>query len=119
MPEHRAKKNKKKKRRGWVTFLLVLLLVVFLLAGAGAAFYFSIVFDLPRLTTLKDYNPYLISEVYSEDEVLIGEFFVERRTVVPLAQMPRLLSKAFIAAEDAPFFEQRGSDNCRVLGGAF
>jgi penicillin-binding protein 1A len=98
---------------------LVLLLVVFLLVGAGAAFYFTIVFDLPRLTTLKDYNPYIVSGVYSEDDALIGEFFVERRTVVPLAQMPRMLPKAFIAAEDARFFEHRGIDYRRVLGAAF
>lgn len=98
---------------------MVLLLVVFLLIGAGAAFYFTIVFDLPRLTTLKDYNPYIVSGVYSEDEVLIGEFFVERRTVVPLAQMPRMLSRAFIAAEDARFFEHRGIDYRRILGAAF
>ena len=119
MTETRAKKNKRKKRGHWATLLLVLLLVVLILTGAGAAFYFTIVFDLPRLTTLKDYTPYITSEVYSEDEVLIGEFFVERRTVAPLAQMPRLLPKAFIAAEDARFFEHRGIDYWRILGAAF
>ena len=120
MTETRTKNNKKKKKRGsWTTLVLVLLLVVFLLVGAGAAFYFTIVFDLPRLTTLKDYNPYIVSGVYSEDDALIGEFFVERRTVVPLAQMPRMLSRAFIAAEDARFFEHRGIDYRRILAAAF
>jgi len=83
------------------------------------AFYFTFIFDLPRLTTLKDYQPYIISEVYSDDEVLIGEFFMERRNVVPLSQVPRLLIKAFVAAEDARFFEHRGVDYWRILGAAF
>ena len=90
-----------KKKGGWTTLILVVLLVLVVLGGAGVVFYFTIVFDLPRLTTLKDYQPYITSEVYSEDEVLIGEFFIEKRTVVPLSQMARFLPKAFIAAEDA------------------
>jgi len=98
---------------------LVSFLAFLLLAGAATAFYFTIIFDLPRLTTLKDYQPYIVSEVYSDDEVLIGEFFLERRTVIPLSQMPRFLIKAFVAAEDARFFEHRGIDYWRILGAAF
>ena len=71
------------------------------------------------MTTLKDYNPYLVSEVYSQDDVLIGEFFIERRTVVPLAKMPRMLINAFVAAEDARFFEHHGIDYWRILGATF
>ncbi len=98
---------------------MILAILIAIVIGAGAVFYFTIVFDLPRLTSLKDYKPYIISEVYSEDEALIGEFFMERRTVVPLAQMPRNLTRAFVAAEDARFFEHRGVDYWRILGAAF
>ena len=117
MAENRAKK--KKKKQGWKIVVLLFLLLSLLLTGAAAAFYFAFVFDLPRLTTLKDYNPYLVSEVYSQDDVLIGEFFIERRTVVPLAKMPRMLINAFVAAEDARFFEHRGIDYWRILGATF
>lgn len=112
-------RHTKKKRGGWGTLILVFSLTILLLAGAATGFYFTFVFDLPRLTTLKDYQPYIISEVYSDDEVLIGEFFMERRVVVPLSQMPRFLIKAFVAAEDARFFEHRGIDYWRILGAAF
>ena len=108
-----------KKKREWSTLLLAVLVSIVVLVGAGLAFYFTIVFDLPRLTTLKDYQPYITSEVYSDDEVLIGEFYIEKRTVVPLSQMSRFLPKAFIAAEDARFFEHGGIDYWRILGAAF
>jgi penicillin-binding protein 1A len=119
MSDPKAKKKQSKKKGGWVTLLLVVLLILVILSGAGVAFYFTIVFDLPRLTTLKDYQPYVTSEVYSEDEVLIGEFFIEKRTVIALSQMARFLPKAFIAAEDARFFEHGGIDYWRILGAAF
>ncbi|MGE5252815.1 MAG: penicillin-binding protein 1A [Planctomycetaceae bacterium] len=107
------------RKQGWSTLMLVVLVVLVVLVGAGVAFYFTIAFDLPRLTSLKDYQPYITSEVYSDDEVLLGEFFIEKRTVVPLSQMPRFLPKAFIAAEDARFFEHGGVDYWRILGAAF
>jgi len=117
MAENRVKEKKKKK--GVKILVLLFLLLILLLTGAAAAFYFAFVFDLPRLTTLKDYNPYVVSEVYSQDAVLIGEFFVERRSVVPLAKIPRMLINAFVAAEDARFFEHRGIDYWRILGATF
>ncbi|MBI5969390.1 MAG: PBP1A family penicillin-binding protein [Deltaproteobacteria bacterium] len=114
------KKSAKKKKGGrWNALILVFSLVLLLLFGSAIAFYFTFLFDLPRLTTLKDYQPYIVSEVFSDDEVLIGEFFVERRMVAPLSQMPRLLIRAFIAAEDARFFKHRGIDYWRILGAAF
>ncbi len=109
-------KNKKNK---WGVIVLFLLLGLAVLAAGATAFYFALVFDLPRLTTLKDYHPYVVSEVYTDDETLIGEFFIENRVIVPLAQMPKMLIKAFIAAEDARFFEHKGIDYWRILGAAF
>ena len=119
MNNSNSNKSKEKRRIRWNALILVFLLIILLVIGAGTAFYFVLVFDLPRLTTLKDYQPPIVSEVYADDDVLIGEFFLERRTVLPLSQMPRLLIKAFVAAEDARFFEHRGIDYWRVLGAAF
>jgi penicillin-binding protein 1A len=116
-PKSRGKKKKTGIR--WNALILVFFLFLLLLAGAATAFYFAFVFDLPRLTTLKDYQPYIVSEVYSDDDVLLGEFFLERRIVLPLAQMPRLLIRGFVAAEDARFFEHRGIDYWRILAAAF
>ncbi len=114
-----SKKRIKPKKNKWWLIILFLLLGLVVLAAGAAAFYFALVFDLPRLTTLKDYHPYVVSEVYADDETLIGEFFIENRTIVPLAQMPKMLIKAFVAAEDARFFEHKGIDYWRILGAAF
>ncbi len=119
MTDSASKRKKKKDRRRWKLLAFVAGLLVFLIGGAAAALYFTLIFDLPRLTTLKDYQPYVVTEVYSDDEVLVGEFFIERRIVTPLAQMPKLLVNAFVAAEDARFFEHQGIDYWRILGAAF
>ena len=119
MNNQNAVQAKKKIGIRWNALVLVFFLILLLLAGAATVFYFAFVYDLPRLTTLKDYQPYIVSEVYSEDEVLIGEFFMERRTVLPLSQVPRFLIKAFVAAEDARFFEHQGIDYRRILAAAF
>jgi penicillin-binding protein 1A len=66
--------------------------------------------DLPPLTGLHEYQPSLVTRVYSADKQVIGQFFVERRILVPLDKIPRHLVNAVIAIEDARFFEHRGLD---------
>jgi penicillin-binding protein 1A len=62
--------------------------------------------DLPRhLDVLTNYQPSRASRVYSEDGELIGEFFLQRRVVVPLSQIPLHVAHAFVAAEDIRFYD--------------
>lgn len=75
-------------------------------AGFGSYYYFTR--DLPSLNTLQDYQPNLVSQVYSQDNRIIGEFYLERRVVVPINKMPKHLINAFLAAEDTKFFEHEG-----------
>ena len=114
-----SRRRIQKRRSPWKILLSLAFIFFLLLSGGMAAFYFTFLFDLPRLSTLKDYQPYIVSEVYSDDGALIGEFFMERRIVTPLSQMPKHLIRAFVAAEDARFFEHRGIDYWRILGAAF
>jgi penicillin-binding protein 1A len=71
--------------------------------------------DLPQLSSLADYQPKQVTRVLSADGHLIGEIFDERRTFVPLDRMPDFVPKAFIAAEDANFFQHRGIDYVGML----
>jgi len=71
--------------------------------------------ELPSVEVMRDYNPSLVTKVLAADGSVLGEFFVERRVILPLGRIPRILQQAFIAAEDADFFEHRGLDPKAVL----
>lgn len=64
--------------------------------------------SLPKLITLEDYKPLLKTDVYSRDGKKIGEFFRERRVLVPYEKIPKHVVQAFLAAEDDQFFEHKG-----------
>src|SRR5207244_12385801 len=64
--------------------------------------------DLPPITGLHEYQPSLVTRVYSADKQVIGQFFVERRILVPLDKIPRQLVNALVAIEDSRYFEHRG-----------
>ena len=95
-------------------------LVTLILGGAAAAglyAYFSR--DLPQITSLKDYRPPIITTVFSDDNRKIGEFFKERRKVLPLQDMPEMLLHAFVAAEDSRFYKHQGIDLIGILRAFF
>ncbi|MBF0232401.1 MAG: PBP1A family penicillin-binding protein [Desulfamplus sp.] len=66
--------------------------------------------SLPRINNLTDYSPPSVTNVFSDDGTKIGEFYKERRIVVPLSEMPQNLINAFVAAEDSRFREHVGID---------
>jgi len=65
---------------------------------------------LPEIPRVDQYWPPIVSEVYTNDAVLAGEFFNERRKVIPYDQIPKRLVQAFIASEDDGFFDHLGVD---------
>jgi penicillin-binding protein 1A len=75
--------------------------------------------DLPDLGQLQNYQPSLVTQVYSSDKRLIGQFFIERRILTPLAQIPEHLRRAVIAVEDVRFFEHPGLDYIGILRAAW
>jgi penicillin-binding protein 1A len=81
-------------------------------AGTIATFllYFYINEDLPKISKLSDYHPPVITTVYSDDNRKIGEFYKERRIVIPISRIPQTLKEAFIAAEDSRFYSHPGID---------
>ena len=93
--------------------VLALLAVFSISAGAGFAFLVvrTVMADLPAdLTRAFDYHPDRKTLVISADGEEIGAFFTENRRVVSLARMPPHVPAAFIAAEDARFWDHPGYD---------
>ncbi|KYG68835.1 penicillin-binding protein 1A [Bdellovibrio bacteriovorus] len=68
----------------------------------------SVQSGLPQLITVKDYQPLLVSQVYDRHGKKIGEFFRERRTLIPYDKIPKHVVNSFLAAEDDQFFEHKG-----------
>ncbi|HIE64736.1 MAG: PBP1A family penicillin-binding protein [Nitrospira sp.] len=100
----------------WVKWSLLTFLF-FLLVGAGAVggtiYYFSR--NLPSLGNLGTYEPSLATRIYSDDNKVIGQFFIEKRVFVPLSQMPKVLINAFLAVEDSRFYQHKGFDTLRIM----
>ena len=74
------------------------------------AAYLYVAKSLPRVDTLSDYQPPVVTRIYSDDGSVIAELYEERRIVVPVSRMPKQLVQAFVAAEDANFFKHQGID---------
>ncbi len=67
--------------------------------------------DLPDVRELeKGYAPPQVTRVLARDGTLLANLFLERRTVVPIEKIPDHVKTAFLAAEDAGFFEHEGLD---------
>ncbi|MFQ5863971.1 MAG: penicillin-binding protein 1A [bacterium] len=83
--------------------------IVFVVAVIGGIIYlYTLSRDLPSLRQLEEYKPKLASKVYSADMKLIHEYYEEKRSYVPLEQIPEALKQAVIATEDRRFFDHWG-----------
>ena len=66
--------------------------------------------DLPQIRMLESYSPSAVSRIYSADNVLLAELFVERRHPVSIDKIPDTLKTALITTEDRQFFQHSGLD---------
>jgi penicillin-binding protein 1A len=74
--------------------------------------------NLPALDTLTDYRPKMPLRIFTADNVLIGEFGEERRTLVHFKDIPDVMKKAVLAIEDDRFYEHGGIDYWGILRAA-
>lgn len=96
---------------------LILALGALILAGVivVAAFVIKLNSELPELIGLADYKPLLVTEVYDRNNEKIGEFFREKRILVPFEQIPPTVIQAFVAAEDDTFFKHSGINYFAIM----
>lgn len=71
--------------------------------------------NLPDVSELSDYRPKLPLRVYSAEGDLLGEFGEERRNLTPIAEIPKVMSNAVLAIEDARFYQHGGVDYIGVI----
>jgi len=86
-------------------------LAILLMAGT----YVYLAPDLPEIDTLKDVQLQTPLRVFSREGALIAEFGEKKRSPLNYAEVPDLMVKAVLAAEDDRFFEHPGVDYQGIL----
>lgn len=94
----------------WQKLLLGLLILIAVGFLAVVGFIVAALQGLPSLSDLQDYQPPVSSRVHAGDGALVAEFAEEQRVFVPIEQIPDHVKNAFVAVEDARFFEHSGID---------
>ena len=93
------------------SFLLYLFLTLFaVLVGGSTGYIIFSLWDLPEVAMLEEYKPSITSRVYSDNNKLLAEFFLQNRTPVVFTDVPDMLIKALIATEDTRFYGHLGLD---------
>ena len=87
-----------------------------LISGAAAGYLFWCLSTLPDIDRLNHFSPFKASKLYSYDNQLLAELYEQRRTPVPLGDVPQHVRQAFIAIEDARYFQHSGIDPIRIVG---
>jgi len=112
--------NRENAPRTWKTVLWKITLWGFLtglvlgFTGAGIL-YFKYSDGLPDVRALKNYQPNIITKLYSDQDELIAEFFIEKRILVPFDEIPLRLKQATLAVEDSGFYYHLGIDPKAII----
>ena len=98
------------------TFVRVVLLsLTFLIAVGVGALYgtWSLICrggQCPSIEILAEYTPHQTSKLYAIDGRFIAELGLEKRTLVKIDEIPKLVQDAFVSTEDKRFYEHAGID---------
>ena len=86
-------------------FLLVFSVALFVLLTYRGTFG-----ELPTYSELKNIQNSTASEVYTEDGILLGKYYIENRVNADFDELSPFLLDALVATEDARFFKHSGVD---------
>lgn len=102
---------------GGIGRLLILMIIGCISGGVGAAVqgYFYFTHGLPSIEKLKNYAPPVVTQFFAGKGELIDEFATERRFVLPIDRIPKMLQDAFVAAEDKNFWSHEGVDKEAIV----
>ncbi len=107
----------------WLRLLAFPLALLTGLAVVGAALAGFVVLlaypNLPSIEVLTAYQPKIPLRVYTADGALIGEFGEERRAIVRIDAVPKVMKEAILAAEDERFYRHQGVDYVGVMRAAY
>jgi penicillin-binding protein 1A len=115
--QNHTQKRGKKRWPFYVLYPFILSALLLLITGALLFFYYS--HRLPDFTPLRGRNLNAYSIIYSEEDEVVGKFLMDNRIPVSYERIPKQLVSAFIAAEDADFFQHGGIDYKGIVRAMF
>ena len=74
--------------------------------------------NLPKIEKIGDYHPRQVTRVVDREGRSLGDIGSEKRTLVPIAKIPKVFLDAVVAAEDATFYQNQGVDYTGILRAA-
>jgi len=80
-----------------------------------ALLYRELTTNLPPVEQLAQYRPAVTTQILADDGTVVGEFYLEKRYLVPIDRIPAVVRDAFIAAEDDRFYRHGGVDVISIL----
>jgi penicillin-binding protein 1A len=81
------------------------------LAGVGA----GALIQMPRVDSIADFQPALITQLFDAEGERFATFSRERRILLSDEDLPELIRQAVLASEDSNFFEHGGVDPIGIL----
>jgi len=111
-PSRRSARSSKFKTFKVLFFITAFFGAIFTLAGV---YYLFLIYQLPDIRSLQDYQPPLATQILSADGASLGFLFKEKRILVAPTELPPQLIQAFIASEDSRFFQHGGLDFLSIL----
>jgi penicillin-binding protein 1A len=99
--------------------LFALMVLVSALIGTTAGLLLVYSTDLPEVEELEHYRPGSITQLYDDQNRIIGSFALQRRVVAAYEDFPPVLRDALVSVEDKDFYRHSGINLWRVFGAAF
>ncbi len=106
---------KKQDPREWKNIFRFSLKIVGVGFVIGLLVIFILSRGLPSIEQLENFDPDLVTRIYSRDGVLIDEFFQTKRVFVELDSIPVHMRNATVASEDKRFYKHWGIDYKRFI----
>lgn len=119
-PGKRKTSRRKAPRRPFKPFVIGFAVLLLAIGGIGATVLYSqFTRTLPSVEKLLDYKPPVTTRVLAADGSILAEFYTEKRYLEPIYKIPRVTQLAFVAAEDATFYDHSGIDLISIGRAAF
>lgn len=77
---------------------------------AGIFWYYGQNIAHVDVAAIRDYRPPQVTRILARDGTVLGEVFKQRRTLIRFDDIPPHVVNAFLAAEDADFYNHEGMD---------